>query len=67
MLWHENTYRTPATVTALMPNRLFSFRLDPAGHRREDPQGRAVSIPSRLNVSEETEAVARRMFSSQSR
>ena len=56
-LWHENIHRMTATCTSLTPNRSSPPRLAPAGHR-----GDAES----LNLSEETDAVARCLFSCQS-
>ena len=34
-LWHENTHRTTLSVTSLTFSRSSSFRLDPAGPRRD--------------------------------
>ena len=43
-----------------------SIRLDPAGHRREDPSGSSRSENKRTGISEEAEAVVRCRFSCQS-
>ena len=62
--------RTPAELLQRLPRShsddSVSTRLDPAGHRGEDPQGSSRSENKRMGVSEESVAGARRAFSCQS-
>jgi len=63
-LWHENTHRTTLSVSSLRLSRSSSFRLDPAGPRRDGVRiswltSTAQSLPAAGGSSRATVAAAR--------